>query len=194
MAFTNLDTPDDTDTDITPDSATATPSFERIDVPEHACEVCGKDVQYAGRGRVPKRCPEHKRMAGTKPVSARGGGWEARLERELTAVLGTVGTGLMFVDSFDGFVVLDRAEPTAQALVAAARQSPAVRKALEQMVAVSVFGTVVTALASVAVPIAAHHNLLPMDEYAVASHFVSAPTMALIMQAKPQPTATTGVV
>lgn len=25
---------------------------------EHACENCGNDVQYSGRGRVPKKCPD----------------------------------------------------------------------------------------------------------------------------------------
>lgn len=32
---------------------------------ELSCEVCGKELHYAGRGRKPKRCDEHKKGGGT---------------------------------------------------------------------------------------------------------------------------------
>lgn len=32
-------------------------------VPEYACETCGKELHYGGRGRKPKFCDEHKRSS-----------------------------------------------------------------------------------------------------------------------------------
>lgn len=42
-----------------------TPDFNDEAV-EYPCEVCGKEAgPYGGRGRKPKRCPEHKKNAGS---------------------------------------------------------------------------------------------------------------------------------
>lgn len=41
------------DADVLPDEPPINP-------PEYACEVCGKELEYSGRGRKPKYCDEHK--------------------------------------------------------------------------------------------------------------------------------------
>jgi hypothetical protein len=80
-----------------------------------------------------------------------------------------VGTGVFMVERFDGLVILDRSEATATALVAVAQENKQVRKVLESLVAVTVYGALVTAVASIAVPIAAHHGVVPIPELTAAT-------------------------
>lgn len=40
--------------------------------PEHSCEICGADVQYKGRGRIPKRCPEHRKTQSASVPKSKG--------------------------------------------------------------------------------------------------------------------------
>jgi hypothetical protein len=63
FSFTDTDVPIDAHRDEAPPS-----SFE------YACEVCGKELLYGGRGRKPKFCDEHKKGGAGKSVSRRGGG------------------------------------------------------------------------------------------------------------------------
>jgi hypothetical protein len=53
-----------------------TPTDDPIaDAPEFACEVCGKELTYAGRGRKPRFCEEHRKGGASKiGASARRGG------------------------------------------------------------------------------------------------------------------------
>lgn len=57
----------------------AIPDFPQDEKPpseyEYACEVCGKELFYAGRGRKPKFCDEHRKggsKAGGTPRTGKG--------------------------------------------------------------------------------------------------------------------------
>lgn len=49
----------DTDDDFDIDSV---PLTEEV---KHPCAECGRDVEWKGRGRVPKMCPEHRKIKTT---------------------------------------------------------------------------------------------------------------------------------
>lgn len=83
--------------------------FEMVDLPsdvpvptefEFACEDCGTELFYAGRGRKPKRCDKCKEKSpGTGAGKRRGSGANASLARQAADTLGgvneLVGLGLM---------------------------------------------------------------------------------------------------
>ncbi len=50
-----------------------------------SCEVCGTSLTYAGRGRKPKRCPEHRKQSGN--ASGKRATPNDKLAREATEAL-----------------------------------------------------------------------------------------------------------
>lgn len=61
------------------------------------CVVCGADIDWAGRGRKPKYCPEHKPSRGASAASGKGS--SAVVERavnELSVFYGVIGQGIKF--------------------------------------------------------------------------------------------------
>jgi len=67
---------------------------------EYPCEVCGKESgPYGGRGRKPKRCPEHKRSKATVRSTVKVTGATASLAAQAAGVLeqlnGILAMGLM---------------------------------------------------------------------------------------------------
>jgi hypothetical protein len=147
------------------------------------CEVCGVPLAYSGRGRKPKYCEDHRSRSGSNtgpriPTAggSRASGKDARLRQDLTTMLGGVGMALMLVEPFDGLVIVDRTPATVDALMEVAAQNPKFRKTLEQMVTVSVWSQVSLAVAGIALPIAAHHGILPVSRDAMAAQFLSETT------------------
>lgn len=180
MSLTFVEPPADS---IRPESADL-PEPEEVSVGADGsplCVVCGKSLTYAGRGRKPKYCADHKPSPGR---SSTGSGTATRttkndrMRRELVGTLALVGTGLMMVEPYDGLVILDRAEATVDALMDVAEHNPRVRKALEQMIDVTVWGALGTALAGILLPITAHHGLLPVDERTIERQFLTPDTVA----------------
>lgn len=101
------------------------------------------------------------------PAVKRGPGRPAKasLKAQLTAELTFLGTTVFFVNRYDGQVILTKASDTAEALDKLASENPKIKKALENMLSFSTWSAVGMALASIAVPIAANHNLAP-DNFA----------------------------
>lgn len=167
--------------EITPLSVTDVPIPEETapTTDDLTCEICGTALTYAGRGRKPKFCDDHKpsgsRSKTTKTTSSRASKDE-RMRQELTATLGTIGVAVMAVNTYDGLVVIDKSADVSDALMELAAHNPRVRKALEQMLEVSVWAAVATAVAGIAVPIAVNHNLLPLPQDAVERQFLSPET------------------
>ncbi len=167
--------------EIAPESADAPQDAPAIDT----CIICGTSLVYAGSGAHPKYCADHKPRGGKAPKSQPGSASpklskNERLRKELTGTLALVGTGLMMVEPYDGLVILDRAEATADALMDVAEHNPRVRKALEQLLDVSVYGTLGLAVAGMVLPIAAHHGMLPLPEQAMERQFLSDDTQARV--------------
>lgn len=74
------------------------PQDEAPDVPEYACEECGRALEYSGRGRPPTRCDEHKKNR-KRSTPASGTKRDNAIAREAADVLaqinGLIGIGLL---------------------------------------------------------------------------------------------------
>lgn len=147
---------------------------------------CGIAFEYSGTGRRPKYCPTHRekpRPDRVTPSSRKPSG--KGLEHLRVELLGTLqggGAMLMAVDKFDGAVVIAGAPKLVDALISMAEVNPAFRKFLETSATSVVWLQLGTAIAAIAVPIAAHHRLVPLDAksayqlfHGPAPDFVAAP-------------------
>ena len=83
------------------------------------------------------------------------------LRGRLTEQIAAIGVAVAIVNPTDGAAVLAGAEPLASALEQLARENDGARRALERMLAASAWGAVLTAVAGIAIPILANHELLP---------------------------------
>jgi hypothetical protein len=172
LTFKDADIPSD---EIVPESAKDT---EPEPPGELACLTCGKTLTYAGRGRKPMYCDEHRaggNRKGSPAVNIRASKSD-KMRRELLSMFGMIGLGLTAIEPYDGMVVMDRAEPTVDALMAVAAENERVRKVLESMIEVGVWAALGTAVAGIALPIAAHHGVLPIPTEAVNRQFLSEST------------------
>lgn len=173
---------------------------ESVEMPEPeagndlACIVCGTALTYGGRGAKPKYCADHKPGRKTAGPSIPRANKTEKMRAELTASLGMIGIAVMAIDQYDGLVILDRSSATVDALLTVAEHNPKVRKVLEQMLEVSVWAALGTAIAGIAVPIAVHHNMLPLPAAAVEAQFLSEDTRnalekipAKAKRSKPEP-------
>lgn len=141
-----------------------------------ACMVCGKPLVYAGRGRKPTRCDEHKTSRSSGSSSRSSGTKDERMRQELSQTLGMIGLAVMAADAYDGLVIIDRTPQTVNALMEVAAHNPRVRKILEQMLEVSVWAALGTAVAGIVVPIGVHHGVIPLPVEAVEAQFISEST------------------
>lgn len=133
-----------------------------------------------GETAVPGPPPPRRRRPASpgpdKPPSGHGGsrsgaGAKARknLEGRLTETIATLGMTIAVAgmargsDAImaDGQAVIAGAPGLAAALDKLAAENSAVNDALQKMLAASVWGGVITAVAAIALPIAANHNLIP---------------------------------
>lgn len=145
-------------TDIAVDSDDASGS-------EFACIVCGRGLHYGGRGRHPKYCDEHKprRSSGSPRSTSRGKG-TAQIRKDLHDTFLGVGALLVSVDQYDAAVVIASAPRLADTLGTMADQYPEFRKFLEEGNKSVVWLQLGIAVSALAIPIMAHHGILPMDE------------------------------
>lgn len=128
------------------------------------CEIA---FEYAGTGRRPKYCPTHRekpRADRVKPVSRKTGSKSLDVLRlELTQTLQGAGAMLMAVDQFDGLVIVQGTPKLVDALISMAEVNPDFRRFLESGTKSVVWLQLGTAVAAIAVPIAARHRLLPIN-------------------------------
>jgi len=145
---------------------------------ELTCAKCGIAIEYSGIGRKPKFCNDHR----DKPKSAdhikpksryRSTGSKSLdvLRMELTQTLQGAGAMLMAVDRYDGLVVIQGTSKLVDALISMAEVNPDFKRWLESGTKSVVWIQLGTAIAAIAVPIAAHHRLLPINERGAYSLF-----------------------
>lgn len=120
------------------------------------CEVCGTALEYSGRGRKPKRCPEHRRQTTN---TARRPAIE-NLHKELATTVYAVGRIVAMLEPYDGTCIQNGAMPLADALTNVAANDPKVRRALEHAMASMGWGQVIIAVVAIVAPILAHHGML----------------------------------
>ena len=154
---------------------------------ELECVECGKALVWKGNGRKPLYCDEHRPRSGKKPAVTSGReSKDDRLRKELASTFTLIGGGVMMVNQYDGYVVIDRADATADALMAAAANNPKLKKMLEQMLEVSMWAALATAVAGIAAPIAANHGLLPLPSELMEKQFLTEAGQQAIQKFKPE--------
>ena len=129
---------------------------------------CGIAFEYEGRGRRPKYCPSHREaprnVDKVKPTSRKTSSKSLDVLRlELTQTLQGAGAMLMAVDQFDGMVIISGTPRLVDALISMAEVDPSFRKFLESGTKSIVWLQLGTAVAAIAVPIAARHRVIPID-------------------------------
>lgn len=143
--------------DLDSGTVTDTPPSDR------ECKKCAGDPEAKRHGWG---CPNSPSKGDKAP---RGTGKRTALKPRLQETIGAVGLGVTALGgmagnprvAFDGAVVLDRAEPLAEALDALAKENPRVRKTLEMVLASSAWSGVAVASAGIVIPILANHGIIP---------------------------------
>ena len=146
-----------------PDAEPATPD----DAAPLACgdPGCTNGITKPARGRTPKYCDDHKGgKANRNPPSATSGkGW--REAREIEALLNQyvigIGTGVTFVNKFDGEVIVTSGPAVVHELVELAKSDKNLQKYLTWLATPGKYGPLLLALGGVAIPILANHDVLP---------------------------------
>jgi hypothetical protein len=161
---------------------------------ELTCEKCGVVIEWAGTGRKPKYCLNHRsKQSADKvtPNSRRPAATSKSLQvlrEELTSTLQGAGALLLAVDKYDGLVVIQGAPKLVDALITMAEINPAFKKFLEGGAKSVVWIQLGTAIAAIAVPIAAHHRLAPIDEVTAYQLFHGPMPAGIFDETKPAPT------
>ena len=147
-----------------PAAAEAPPSSGPPEGKPHGCTYC----DYFGPTRKALRQHTTRQHSAeldsapagpSKPSTKRG---SKALTDEVTAFLAMAGVAVAkFVDPFDGTVIVQGSSTLATALVNTSEKSPKLRNVLERMVSTWTYSELVLAVAGIAVPILAHHGVLP---------------------------------
>lgn len=110
-----------------------------------------------------------KATAAKPPPIERGGkakrsqGRPIALKTELEDLFTQLGAMVMMADQFDGLVIINNAEPNADALAKLANKNARVKKALEALTQISSLGAVAGVVGATAIPILMHHGVVPVQ-------------------------------
>lgn len=116
------------------------------------------------------------------------GGHKYVAQQDIQNVLTMAGSGLMFLDGYDGQRVVEQSEDIAKALYKLQKEQDQVRRALMALVATSTWGALASAVMPVVVPILANHRLIPAET----ATLVGAPPPPWHSAAPPPPTGGNG--
>ena len=142
-----------------------------------SCKVCGVELVYSGTGRKPAYCETHrpaKNVKGDKKPTSRKNAaryTDAALRAELLGMVQGVGAVVLTIDRFDGAVIISGADGLVDAIMSVAAQNPSFRRWLEQGSSSVTWLQLAIAVGAVAIPIAAHHKVLPIEETAALRMF-----------------------
>lgn len=131
---------------------------------DYACETCGKELTYGGRGRKPRFCAEHKKNAAQRPAMprvSRSQKWQQPLAEALTAQFAAIGMIVYTFEQFDGTAIMQGSPALSGSLVAVAETNDGVRRALETLVQTGAWAQVAMSVAAIALPILHHHGKIP---------------------------------
>lgn len=136
---------------------------------ELSCRACGVEISYSGKGRKPSFCDTHrpkKLVTDRKPTSRKNPQrmTDAALRMELSNLIQGFGAVMLAVDPFDGSVIISGSDALVEALMVMANQNPTFRKWLESGSSSMTWVQLAIAVGAIALPIAAHHKIIPMDE------------------------------
>lgn len=140
------------------------------DMPESelTCKVCGIEIPYAGRGRKPSYCADHKPSksagSGKSPANATPKAGGNKLRSELLETFNGLGMMVVMMDQYDGATIISSAPRLAETLAQMAEHYPHFGKYLRDGNKSIVWFQLALALSGLLVPILAHHGLVPIDE------------------------------
>lgn len=135
---------------------------------------CNTELFYSGRGRKPKKCDVHKKSRSTSDKSPgsqapRGIG---KIREDWKEMQYTIGVLVAPYDQYDAAVLITTAPKIADSIALLAARYPEFRKWLEKGGDGMMWVKIAMALASVVIPIGAHHGIVPMDEQMAYRRFV----------------------
>lgn len=111
--------------------------------------------------------PNRSQGSGKGQGKRKTGGKRQSLKQPLTDALTSLGVAVQLVNGYDGARIVAGAPQLAEALDELAKQDAAVHRALQRILTGSSWGGVVIAAMSIAVPIAANHQLIPPHTAAI---------------------------
>lgn len=131
-----------------------------------SCEVCSLPLTYAGKGRYPRFCAEHK--PGPQRAANTTGGRTKSIDiliSQMTDLYAGVATGLTFLPSekvqVDGMILASGASKLAESWRPLIENDPKIRKFWTRMTTGSGYGAVIIAHVMIALPILSNHGLVP---------------------------------
>jgi hypothetical protein len=126
---------DEIESDTSVPAPTQSPESSSSDS-ELVCEVCGVPLVYAGRGRKPKFCEDHKpgktRTSGTSRKTPKREPRIERLQSDLSENVRLLGAIVGPAAPVTGYVIVDDSDRFAKAICRLAEGRPEVLKALEK--------------------------------------------------------------
>lgn len=132
------------------------------------CKVCGIEIPYAGRGRKPSYCSDHKpsknASSGKTPANASPKAGGDKLRRELLDTFYGLGSMVVMMDQYDGATIIASAPRLAETLAQMAEHYPQFGKYLRDGNKSIVWFQLALALSGLLVPILAHHRMIPIDQ------------------------------
>jgi hypothetical protein len=142
-----------------------TPNTDVPPADDLTCEECGTPLTYAGRGRKPRYCAEHRKQPAANPrkvPSGRIGSTDALVNQisNLYMVLGTV-LGMSKATTFDGMIVASNAAELAESWRPILDSNPKVRAFWEKASTTGNLSVLIGAHIGVILPIMAHHGIGP---------------------------------
>src|SRR5436190_2517327 len=99
--------------------------------------------------------------ADAKPKSV--GARKTNIERELVQWFTFIGMTVSMFNSYDGMVVVQRAEQLGHAWANLCRQNKSIEKVVLGLLQTSAIGEVIMATSTVVIPIAANHDVIPKE-------------------------------
>lgn len=131
---------------------------------EDTCQVCGIALTYAGRGRHPKFCDEHK-PTGSKRTTANATQVSPRTSAKIhdeflsqwNMLAVTVGIA---INPIDGQILMGGGQRMADSVVHLTEVNPRFKKAVTKAMEATVWGELIAAMSPMAIMIAANHGMI----------------------------------
>lgn len=130
------------------------------------CLECGREDFKNARGLSRHRSIAHGIKSAKADQAPRSAGSSARatkLDKELTEMFMLIGMLVSAVNQYDGMVILQNADTTAQAWAQLARTDKRIANVLDKLISTTAYSGVILATIKMAVPILANHGVVPPE-------------------------------
>lgn len=140
-------------------------------IPVRTCEICGTELSYSGRGRPPTRCDEHKKSkSNSSSIDKPSGSRTTKAEREaeiigemIRATMVKSALIISLADPYDGLAIIAGHKQVVDQAKGVAQSHDTMRAFLLNVKSSGSIAGLIAACLSIALPIAAHHKLIPAE-------------------------------